>query len=107
MHDGDAFICACEEWVRDACRGEGFYKEHDGKRYCVLHYPGTEKKEAFAEALQRKLGDNDFDFGGVWFPDFVDFQVVPLARLSLLPSSSSLSAPSPTRRLCAHIGSST
>jgi uncharacterized protein YjbI with pentapeptide repeats len=72
-HDDDTFICKCGGLNRSACRREGFYKEHDGKRYCALHYPGREKKEAFAEALRRKLDDNDFDFQGVWFPGVVDF----------------------------------
>jgi hypothetical protein len=71
--DGDSFVCEYEKSNRSSCGGEGFYKEHDGKRYCVLHYPGAEKKEAFAEALQRKLDDNDFNFRGVWFPDDVSF----------------------------------
>ncbi len=71
-HDGDTFICECEGLALVACRGEGFYKEHDGRRYCVLHYPGTEKKVDFAAALQRKLDANDFNFQGVWFPDVIN-----------------------------------
>lgn len=71
--DGDTFVCECEELGRRACRDEGFYKERDGKRYCVLHYPGIEKKEEFAIALRRKLEEDDFDFQGVWFPDLADF----------------------------------
>lgn len=27
------FVCDCEEWMRSACSGEPFYKEHEGKRY--------------------------------------------------------------------------
>lgn len=60
--------------MRNACRQENFYKEHRGKRYCVLHYPGTEKKEDFQESLQRKLKAQDFDFRGVWFPDNISFE---------------------------------
>ena len=72
-HDSDGFVCECEGRMRSACEGENFYKEHDGKRYCVLHYPGTEKKEDFKQALQRKLDAKDFDFRGVWFPEDVSF----------------------------------
>lgn len=72
-HDSDSFVCECNELLRIACVGETFYKEHDGKRYCVLHYPGTEKKEDFQKALERKLSAEDFDFRGVWFPDEVSF----------------------------------
>lgn len=75
--DGEtAFLCDCEEFMRSACEGLVFYKEQDGKRYCVLHYPGEDKSAAFKMALQRKLDTNDFNFCGVWFPDpfwFDDF----------------------------------
>jgi len=70
-----AFVCGCDEWMRSACDGEPFYREHEGKRYCVLHFPGAEKGAAFAEALKRKLDAEDFDFKGVWFPDGPDFSI--------------------------------
>jgi hypothetical protein len=54
--------------MRSACRGEAFYMEHEGKRYCVLHFPGVDKKPAFDIAVKRKLNSNDFNFEGVWFP---------------------------------------
>src|SRR5436309_13612799 len=63
------FVCDCEWSMRSACAREPFYKEHEGKRYCVLHFPGKEKSTAFEKALQRKLENKDFDFRGVWFPD--------------------------------------
>ncbi len=68
-----AFVCDCQKWMRSACAGEPFYQEHEGKRYCVLHFPGAEKGAAFAEALKRKLDAEDFDFEGVWFPNGRDF----------------------------------
>ena len=71
--DDGTFACACTEWMRSACHGEGFYKEHEGKRYCVLHYPGREKEDDFEQALQRKLDDNDFDFQEIWFPYYLHF----------------------------------
>lgn len=61
-----AFICDCDESMRSACEGEIFYAEHNGKRYCVLHFPGDKSK--FWNALYRKLDRNDLDFRGVWFP---------------------------------------
>src|SRR5437660_3080115 len=66
------FVCDCEELMRSACAGERFYKEHEGKRYCVLHFPAKEKEPAFREAVLKKLRKNDFDFRGVYFPE-VDF----------------------------------
>jgi hypothetical protein len=63
------FVCDCDEkWMRTACAGVGFYKEHEGKRYCVLHYPGKEKVEAFNAVLKKKLDAKDYNFRGVWFP---------------------------------------
>ncbi|MEK6299939.1 MAG: pentapeptide repeat-containing protein [Acidobacteriota bacterium] len=68
------FVCDCEEWMRSACTGLPFYKEHEDQRYCVLHYPGKEKSADFKAALDTKLIKKDFDFRGVWFPDEVDFK---------------------------------
>jgi hypothetical protein len=68
-----AFVCDYKDWARSACAGEAFYQEHEGKRYCVLHYPGKEKSAAFAGALKRKLDAQDYNFRGVWFPDKLDF----------------------------------
>src|SRR5258707_281049 len=68
------FVCGCgDESMRSACAGEPFYKEHKGKRYCVLHSPGKEKSADFEKALQRKLEKKDFNFRGVWFPDELKF----------------------------------
>ncbi len=67
------FICACAVQALSACKGLPFYKEHEGKRYCVLHYPGKEKSADFDEALQEKLEAEHFDFREVWFPDEADF----------------------------------
>lgn len=66
-----AFVCDCEGWMRSACADEAFYKEHGGKKYCVLHFPGGGKSAEFGEAVRRKLGKKDFNFRGVWFPDEV------------------------------------
>jgi hypothetical protein len=68
-----AFACACASWLFSACEGLPFFKEHEGKRYCVLHYPGKDKVAAFNEVLKRKLDAEDFDFSEVWFPDDIDF----------------------------------
>lgn len=73
----ESFICACHKSMREACQGEKFFKEYEGKSYCVLHYPDKDKIEDFAIAYKRKLKDKDFDFSGVWFPGdalFGDFQ---------------------------------
>src|ERR1041385_7319521 len=68
-----AFVCGCDERVRSACERLPFYKEHEGKRYCVLHYPGKDKVAAFNEMLKKKRDDRNFNFSGIWFPDCVDF----------------------------------
>ena len=55
--------------MRGACRLLPFFREFEGKRYCVLHIPSAEKAIAFKEALDKKLRNKDFDFRGVWFPE--------------------------------------
>jgi uncharacterized protein YjbI with pentapeptide repeats len=82
-----AFTCGCAEWMRSACTRELFYKEHDGKPYCVLHYPGIEKAEEFKRALERKLHDRDYDFRGVWFPTEVSFASVTFSANAYFSSA--------------------
>jgi len=69
-----AFVCACEQWSRSACKQQELYQKYGGKSYCVLHFPGNQKSEAFKQALQRKIESKDFDFRGVWFPDSLSFK---------------------------------
>jgi hypothetical protein len=65
----EAFVCDCEEWQREACVGEGFFAQFGDKRYCILHSPTTVKDQRqFDVAVMRKLGQNDFNFRGVYFP---------------------------------------
>ena len=47
---GPGFVCDYGEWRRSACKGLPFFKQHNGKRYCVLHYPGKEKVADFNRA---------------------------------------------------------
>ncbi|MBL8189222.1 MAG: pentapeptide repeat-containing protein [Acidobacteria bacterium] len=77
-----AFVCDCEERARSACQGQPFFKELEGKRYCVLHYPDTDKLEAFRLALKRKLDAQDFDFQEVWFPESVSFEKFEFSALA-------------------------
>ncbi len=66
----EGFKCEGEEQYRSACAGLDFYDEHEGKRYCVLHYPGEEKnKEDFSKVLESKLARNDYNLGGTVFPE--------------------------------------
>ena len=67
--ENKAFDCQCEERFRAACEGLGLYGEADGKRYCVLHFPGEEKETdgCFQKAIEKKLESLDFDFSGVYF----------------------------------------
>jgi uncharacterized protein YjbI with pentapeptide repeats len=73
--DSGSVNCQCE-WLIDYICGEGFYKEHDGRRYCVFHYPSKDKKEDFESALQTRLagtGPDFLNFQGVWFPSHALF----------------------------------
>src|SRR5258707_9371360 len=67
------FICDCDESVLSACAGEPFYEEHEGKGYCVLHLPNSDKGREFAETLKRKIDNESFNFRGTWFPGEVNF----------------------------------
>jgi uncharacterized protein YjbI with pentapeptide repeats len=57
----------CAKRALKACEGEPFFGDHEGKRYCVLHFPGAEKKGAFEIAFERKLASHDSNYQG-WFP---------------------------------------
>ncbi|HEX4948540.1 MAG TPA: hypothetical protein VFZ34_17835, partial [Blastocatellia bacterium] len=67
------FVCECEEYCRSACEGLGFYREVEGKKYCVLHCPVQDKEEEFEVVLRRKLSSFEYDFRGVFFPTEVSF----------------------------------
>lgn len=67
------FTCGCREVYRSACQNQPFFKNYEGKDYCVLHYPGTDKRQKFHAALSKKLAEQDFDFRGICFPEFAEF----------------------------------
>lgn len=75
MNDINNLGCQCE-WLGEEQCSEVFYEEHNGRRYCVLHYPNEAKKEDFEKALESRLDENNdkyLNFVGVWFPDLVSF----------------------------------
>ena len=67
---GGTFECQCDARFRSACWDLGFYGEAEGKKYCVLHFPGKEKETdgSFREAVDEKLTTQRLDFSGVYFP---------------------------------------
>lgn len=56
----------CERSASSACVGK-LYKKSAGKSFCVLHYPGDDKRDDFAHALSEKLKKKDFNFRGAFF----------------------------------------
>src|SRR6266851_69078 len=68
------FVCACEESMRTACAGGPLPGSHEGKQYCVLHFPGA--KPTFWDVLENKLSRGDFNFSGAWFPSSSSFEHV-------------------------------
>lgn len=66
--------CQSDKAMHSACEGESFYKEHEGKKYCVLHFPGEKDSSKFKEALKRKTDIKDFNFYGIWFAEEVSFR---------------------------------
>ena len=55
------FVCACEAWMRSACRNLPFYREHEGKQYCVLHLPTQDKAADFHPVFQAKLTAKNYN----------------------------------------------
>jgi len=80
MNDG-TFYCDGEYWsdlkeldqVKSPCAHLPLYKKIGGKGYCVLHYPGIGKTNAFKPALDAKLKAEDYNLRGVWFPEYTYF----------------------------------
>jgi len=85
----NSFICGTEKIFLDTCKGLPRYKQHDGKDYCVLHYPGDDKVDDFIEIYKHKIAEPGlfrldseddqteilgFDFRGVYFPIEIDFR---------------------------------
>ena len=63
------FVCEIDQTCRTACEGLPFYASHEGKAYCVLHYPGSEDKALdFEKIVNQKVENNDYNFRGAWFP---------------------------------------
>lgn len=63
--------CECELLGEDEICSEPIYADHNGKKYCALHYPDSSKKEAFRATLQARLNPRSrqyLKFIGVWFP---------------------------------------
>jgi uncharacterized protein YjbI with pentapeptide repeats len=80
----DRFLCYCGEypsqlksWIRRVCFDSPFYKDLNGNRYCIFHYPGEEKRELFEIALEERIKQERFHFEGVWFPSEISFHAVP------------------------------
>ena len=51
-----------------SCEALPFYREHEGKRYCVLHHPSEDKVADFKKVLDKKLESEDFTFRRAFFP---------------------------------------
>ncbi len=71
-----------------SCKGEGFYKELNGKQYCILHYPASKDIERFGQALKGKMQSRDFFFDYIIFPVKTKFEGIE-CRLSMISSGKS------------------
>jgi uncharacterized protein YjbI with pentapeptide repeats len=63
------FVCGCKDTLRSACDAEWPNPALDGKHYCVIHFPGSEKRQEFRSILANRLKRAEFDFRGAWFPE--------------------------------------
>ena len=62
----EEFTCDVNRAYRTACAD---LSEYEGTGYCVLHFPGEEKREHFEQVKNSKLDQRDYDFGGTVFPE--------------------------------------
>jgi uncharacterized protein YjbI with pentapeptide repeats len=63
------FVCGVREKnprYLSACKNLPEYRDTG---YCVLHFPGEEKREDFEQVKKDKLEQNNYDFSGTVFPD--------------------------------------
>src|SRR5437660_69921 len=70
---GSANACFYQAVQPAACDGLPHYAESQGIRYCVLHYPSSNKAEAFLDAYRSKVDADDYNFRDVWFPSGIIF----------------------------------
>jgi len=75
-----ATVCGCENHVRSACKDLPLDYEYKDARYCVLHYPSTDKVEAFDKVLKERLDAHIYNFRGAWFPDSLAFVATPFDK---------------------------
>ena len=67
VSSADGLECQVYKAFRSACFGDADY-DYEDKRYCILHLPSENKKADFKKALYEKLGNQDFNFAGAFFP---------------------------------------
>jgi uncharacterized protein YjbI with pentapeptide repeats len=74
--------CEVIDYLRPAC-APTFYKEHQGRRYCVLHYPARDKEDTdFQREVRRKLKCGNFNFDGA-VGSYLNFVTFDFARLNI------------------------
>jgi hypothetical protein len=59
-------VAEVDERYLSACKD---LPEYQDTGYCVLHFPGEEKKDDFTNVLESKLAENDYNFVGTVFPE--------------------------------------
>lgn len=67
-----------DDWIKNnirqsVCQNLPITHEHDGKFYCILHFPSPVKTELFTKELEKRIDNKQYDFSAVYFPDIVNF----------------------------------
>ena len=74
-HTRSGFVCSGDpSRYALSCSGEGWYKNFNGKPYCILHYPENKDIERFTAALRKKLAAKNLFFDYVYFPIEAQFK---------------------------------
>ena len=63
------FVCRATEKYPDYLSACNNLRQYQDTGYCVLHFPGEEKKEDFLQVIESKLEQEDYDFSGTVFPE--------------------------------------
>jgi len=67
---------AKERIRRDVCKTLPATYLHEGKSFCVLHCPNSDKLEVFNNEIHNRLSNEEYNYENCYFPSDIDFSHV-------------------------------